>query len=451
MCADEGSGADPAVAGVGVGVGVGRGSRAPGRVAVVGAGMVGLATAWFLQERGVEVTVIERARVAAGSSWGNAGWLTPSLAAPLPEPAVLRYGLRAVLKPTSPVYVPPRADPRLLRFLAGFARNSTANRWRRAMGALAPLNRRALGAFDILAAGGVDVPTRPAAPFLACYRDPREREALIVELEEIRDVGQSVEFDLLDGAAVRTLEPALADGIGAAIRIDGQRFCDPGDFVTALADSVRARGGALREGVGVLAIHADRDVDHHDRYRVGGAEVGLELSTGEIEPFDMVVVASGAWLTDLVRPFGVRTPVQAGRGYSFSVTARVLPGGPLYFPTHRVACTPLGDRLRIAGMMEFQEPHAPLDRRRITAIVNAVRPLLAGIDLDTRTQEWVGSRPCTPDGLPLIGRTMSRRVFVAGGHGMWGITLGPITGQLVAEAVTTGHCPAQLALFDPLR
>ncbi len=116
-----------------------------------------------------------------------------------------------------------------------------------------------------------------------------------------------------------------------------------------------------------------------------------------------------------------------------------------------MACTPLGGRLRIAGMMEFREPHAPLDRRRVMAIVNAVRPLLAGVDLDMRTQEWVGSRPCTPDGLPLIGRTASPRVFVAGGHGMWGITLGPVTGQLVAEAVITGRSPAELAPFDPLR
>ncbi|WP_375335660.1 FAD-dependent oxidoreductase [Blastococcus sp. TML/C7B] len=102
----------------------------PRSVAVVGAGMVGLATAWFLQESGAEVTVYEQDVVAAGASWGNAGWLTPSLTAPLPEPAVLRYGLRAVLSPRSPVYVPPRADARLLRFLARFARNSTPGRWR---------------------------------------------------------------------------------------------------------------------------------------------------------------------------------------------------------------------------------------------------------------------------------------------------------------------------------
>ncbi|SBW22237.1 D-amino-acid dehydrogenase [Candidatus Protofrankia californiensis] len=418
---------------------IGSRRRTPERVGVVGAGMVGLSTAWFLQEHGVQVTVIERDHVAAGSSWGNAGWVTPSLATPLPEPAVLRYGVRAVVSPASPVYVPPRADPQLLRFLAGFARNSTARRWRAAMESLVPVNRRAFDAFDQLAAGGVQVPTRPAAPFLACYRSARERETLVTELAEIRAAGQKVDFELLSGSEARALQPALTGEIDAAVRIDGQRFCDPGRFVAALADSVRARGGDLREGIGVRGI---RDCD---------ADMALELSTGQTARFDAVVVASGAWLNELARPFGVRLPVQAGRGYSFSVAARAVPEGPLYFPAQRVACTPLGDRLRIAGMMEFREPRAPLDHRRITAIVDAVRPLLTGVELASRRQEWVGSRPCTPDGLPLIGRTASPRLFVAGGHGMWGITLGPVSGQLVAQALITGRCPAELAPFDPLR
>src|SRR5690606_18832339 len=116
------------------------------RVAVVGAGMVGLATAWFLRERGVEVTVLDRKGVAAGASWGNAGWLTPAIATPLPEPAVLRYGMRAVLSANSPVYVPPTLDPRLARFVAGFVRHSTDSRWEKAMQALIPVNARSLDA-----------------------------------------------------------------------------------------------------------------------------------------------------------------------------------------------------------------------------------------------------------------------------------------------------------------
>jgi D-amino-acid dehydrogenase len=101
--------------------------------------------------------------------------------------------------------------------------------------------------------------------------------------------------------------------------------------------------------------------------------------------------------------------------------------------------------------MEFRRPDEPLDPRRIRAIVDAVKPFLRDLDLDDRRDEWVGSRPCTPDGLPLIGPTASARVFAAGGHGMWGIVLGPLTGQLVADAVITGHTPPELAATDPLR
>lgn len=411
----------------------------PSRVAVVGAGMVGLSTAWFLQERGVSVTVYERKGVASGSSWGNAGWLTPGLATPLPEPAVLTYGVRAVLSPSSPVYVPPSANPSLLRFLTGFARNSTAPRWLRAMRALVPINSLSLSSFDTLAEGGVQAETVDAKSFLAAYRTAGERRVLLEELEQIHAAGQSMEFDVLDGDEARGTEPSLSDEIGAAIRLHGQRYIDPGHFVHALADAVRARGGEIRERTEITEV---RD-----------ASSGVTVLTGDggSGSFDAVVLATGAWLGRHARKFGVRSVVQAGRGYSFSVPVEQVPAGPVYFPAQRVACTPLGDRLRVAGMMEFRKPEAPLDARRIKAIAEAARPLLRGADLDARQDEWVGSRPCTTDGLPLIGATRSPRVFAAGGHGMWGITLGPATGRLLAETIVTGERPPQLAPFDPLR
>ncbi|MGC4789645.1 NAD(P)/FAD-dependent oxidoreductase [Micromonospora sp. DT178] len=412
---------------------------APQHVAVVGAGMVGLATAWFLQERGVRVTVLDRTGVAAGASWGNAGWLTPGITTPLPEPAVLRYGVRAVLSPSSPVYVPPRADARLLRFLAGFARHSTASRWQSAMRALIPVNRRALAAFDALTAGGVAAPTHEAKSFLAAYRTEAERSVLLDELAHIHSAGQGIEFDVLTGAEAREVEPSLSDAVGAAIRLHDQRYVNPGQYVHALADSVRARGGAIETGVDVVDVRDE------------ATGVRVLTSAGTDERYDAVVLATGAWLGQLARRFGVRTLVQAGRGYSFSVAIEHLPAGPVYFPAQRVACTPLGDRLRVAGMMEFRSAEAPLDRRRISAIAEAARPLLRGADLDARTDEWVGSRPCTPDGLPLIGRTRSPRVYAAGGHGMWGITLGPLTGELLAEQITGGGQPVELRPFDPLR
>src|SRR5690606_12365868 len=411
----------------------------PRHVAVVGAGMVGLSTAWFLQEHGADVTVFDRDDVAAGSSWGNAGWLTPGLATPLPEPAVLSYGVRAVLSPSSPVYVPPSASPRLLRFLAGFAANSTAAKWRRSMESLVPINGLALASFDALIEGGVRARTNDAESFVAAYRTAAEREVLVEEIEHIRAAGQELEYEALTGDQARALEPALSDEIGAAIVLRGQRFIDPGAFVHALADSVRDRGGKIRTGAAATGIGHQR------------GSVSVRTTGSDFEKFDTVVLASGVWLGDLARQFGVRSLVQAGRGYSFSVPVDRVPDGPVYFPAQRVACTPLGDRLRVAGMMEFRKPEAPLDSRRINAIAEAARPLLTGADLNARQDEWVGSRPCTTDGLPLIGATKSPRVFAAGGHGMWGVTLGPATGLLLAETMVTGRRPAELSPFDPLR
>lgn len=411
-------------------------------VAVVGAGMVGLSTAWFLREHGVEVTVLDRAHVAAGSSWGNAGWLTPTITTPLPEPAVLRYGLRTVLQPSSPVYVPVRPDVRLWRFLTGFARHCTPRAWRTAMRAYGPVNRRALDAFDLLADAGAAPRPLQATPFLMAYRTAAEREAMVEELAQIARI-QPVEYDLISGTEAREIEPVLSDEVGAAVALHGQRYLNPPVFVAALGESVVARGAKLHEGVDVRSVRDE------------GTGVVLTDAGGQEHRYDGAVLATGAVLNRLAGSFGVRRLVQAGRGYSFSVECEQQPRGPVYLPTERVACTPLetatGPRFRVAGMMEFRSPDEPLDQRRIDAIVQASAPFLRGVDLQHRQDEWVGSRPCTTDGLPLVGASSSPRVHVAGGHGMWGIVLGPLTGQLLAEQVVTGVMPPELTPFDPLR
>lgn len=406
----------------------------PARVAVVGGGMVGLSTAWFLQEAGVEVTVLDRTGVAAGSSSGNAGWLLSSLAAPLPEPAVLKYGMRALLSPSSPVYVPPTADPRTLKWLLDFARNCTQARWNTAMRGLVPLNRDALAAFDALEAGGVTARTRQADPFSAAFLSVADSEGLLAEFEHLEAGGQPVDFEILDGAEARGGEPALDDRITRVIRIHGDRFIDPAAYVRAIGDSVLARGGQIHGGTEIREIRSSR---------TGVAVAG--------ESYDSVVLAHGAWINKLARAVGVRMTVQAGRGYSFTVRTAQPPRGPLYFPAQRVACTPLGDRLRIAGMMEFRPADAPLDPHRIQALVTQARTLIKGAHVDERLDEWVGARPCTADGLPLIGASKDPRVYVAGGHGMWGITLGPVTGRLLATQILTGTRPAALRAVDPLR
>ncbi|QOV39966.1 FAD-dependent oxidoreductase [Streptomyces ferrugineus] len=411
----------------------------PRSAVIVGAGMAGLATAWFLQEAGVEVTVVDRRGVAAGASWGNAGWLSPALTVPLPEPATLKVGVRGLLSPASPLYVPPRPDPRLARFLLAFTRNCTHRRWQVGMAALSALNRRALSAYDELARGGVAEPTRAGEAALLAFTSAAGRGPLVAELDAVRAAGQDVEYDLLTGAEARELEPALSARIESAVRLHGQRYLNPGAFVAALADAVRERGGKIVSDLEVVRV---RDL---------GTGVAALAPDGAAVRADAAVLASGAWLGGLAAPFGVRTPVQSGRGYSFTVSTQGLPTRPTYLAEQRVVCTPLGDRVRVSGMMEFTAPDRPRDPRRVQAIVNAARDLLPSADLTHRADEWAGPRPCTADGLPLIGPTRSPRVHVCGGHGMWGIVLGPLSGRLLAESIVTGRGAPELAALHPLR
>lgn len=414
------------------------GSDAPRRVVVVGAGMVGLATGWFLQEHGVEVTVVDRDGVAAGSSWGNAGWLSPVMAIPIPEPSVLRYGLKTIFDPGAPFSVPPTFDVNLWKFLARFASHCTRGQWQRAMQGYLAVNRGALETFDLLELAGVSSPT-VSAPLMACFEDESQSKSLRHEFALIEAAGQHVDLTEFSGDAARVVAPQIGERIKVVVQINGQRFIDPGAFVRSLADSFIARGGTLRTGFTVRSLRHGPD--------------GITLSGYGAEPerADAVVVATGAWLNELAGPLGVRVPVQAGRGYSFSVSTERPVANPIYLPLARVACTPYREGLRIGGTMEFRSPDHPIVQARVDALLRSAKPLLQGVDWSTARDVWVGPRPVSADGLPLIGATKVPGVFVAGGHGMWGVTLGPITGQLLAQEIVTGQRSDSLGAFSPLR
>ena len=417
--------------------GSGRLDGGPRSAIVVGAGIVGLSTAWFLQERGVSVTVVDRTGVAAGASWGNAGWIAPGLAIPLNEPAVLRYGLRSLFDPAAPLHVPAKVDPRLWAFLTRFAANCRWPSWTRAVRANLPLNDEAVDAFDTLTRGGVAAPTI-AAPITAGFESPRQAQVLLRELGRLAEAGQQVRHALLSGDELRELVPLASRALTAGVRIDGQRYVDPGAFVQALGRAVVARGAT---------IHTFDVVDIQTH--AGG--VTVHRAAGKALRADVAVLATGAWLSALAGKWGVRTPVRAGRGYSFTVPTDRPVAGPVYLPDIRVACTPYHGGLRVAGTMEFRGADAALDPARIDAIIASARPLLTGVRWDERSDAWVGPRPVSADGRPLIGATADPGVFVAGGHGMWGLTHGPVTGRLLAERITTGKQPEALREFDPAR
>ncbi|MBU9767066.1 FAD-binding oxidoreductase [Mycobacterium sp. TNTM28] len=414
--------------------GVERIDGGPRSVVVVGAGIVGLSTAWFLQDRGVTVTVVDRSGPAAGASWGNAGWVSPTLTIPLNDPAVLRYGLRSMVSRSAPLHIPPTADPGLWSFLARFAMNCRLSSWTRAATANLTFNDECLEAYDVLTANGVAVPTTDG-PITALFETPRQAEHLRTELHRMAALGQHVAVTELTGATLREQVPLASAAITTGLSIEGQRFVDPGRFVHALANAVVDRGAELVIGE-VTGVQPGRD------------GISVQLPDRSLSA-EAAVIATGAWLSKLAGPW-VRTPVRAGRGYSFTVPVDRPVLGPIYLPEARVACTPYRGGLRVAGTMEFRSPDAPLQPARIEAIVASATPLLDGVGWAARSDPWVGPRPVTPDGRPLIGE-VAQGIYVAGGHGMWGLAHGPVTGRLLTEYITTGKQPDALRDFDPLR
>jgi D-amino-acid dehydrogenase len=405
----------------------------PRSVVVIGAGIVGLSTAWFLQERGVDVTVVERGGVGASASQANAGWIAPPLARPLNSPTLIRSGLRALSDNAAPVHIPPAADSGLIAFLVQFLNNSRRSSRDRALRAGAPLVEECIEAFDVLTANGVEAVVSEAT-ITALFRTRRAANRM---LREIRDgTGQAVAVSALSGEAIRNQVPAASSANTAALAVSGQRVVDPGAFLQALTHAVLDRGARLRtlDARGVFS---------------SGNGVTVYAGAGEPLTADAAVVATGAWLPRLTAG-RIRVPVQSARGYSFTVPVDIPLGAPVYLPELEIMCTPHRDGLRISGTIEFRDTYEPAVPERVGAIVDAVSPLLDGVRWAERDDVRVAASALTPDGRPLVGE-IARGVYAAGGLGLWGLTHGPVTGRLLAEYVTTGKQPDALREFDPLR
>ncbi|WIM66771.1 FAD-dependent oxidoreductase [Corynebacterium breve] len=406
---------------------------------IVGAGMTGLATAWHLQEYGYEVEVVDRVGVAAGSSWGNAGWLAPGKTIPLSNASLWRYGPTALLDKNAAMSVPPRIDPKLWAFVGQFMARANQKSWDKTMAALTPADQASLAAFDELIDGGVDAVTHDG-PFIVGFEKESEATGFLGEVEGAIRHGQDIPFQQITYDEALEYAPMLSERVQAIYTMGGQRYIEPSVFCDALADAIRQRGGTIRGGIEVTEVRSTRIP-------------ALNFATGEWATADVVVLATGAWLPSLARDLGVRTLVQAGRGYSFNVPTEKEAKYSVYLPHTRVACTPVPSkgRFQIAGTMEFREPDEAFQPARIDSIINVTKPMFQGIDWDDIQDEWVGSRPVTPDGLPLVGRTKVPNVYTCGGHGMWGIILGPVSGKLLAKQIATGEVDPIIAPFDPLR
>ena len=411
------------------------------RVVVVGGGVLGVSCAYYLVRGGADVTLIERDRIGAGASSGNAGTIAAGHP-PLNRPGRIRQGISQMMDPTSPLYVKPRWDPSLWRWLLGFARHCTDAHVEHCMRVMAPLGRDALALFDeLLAEERIECGYRTDGYYDVCGSEAglatAQHEASIIERFGFHP-------ESIGGDELRAREPAFAPDLVGGVYYPEAGTLNPALFLTRLASAAERHGISVREGSAVRRLDAQ-----------AGRITGVTLDSGDRVEADAIVLTTGPFSQRLARPFGAKLPVQPGKGYH-----RDIDVGPNGAPQMRAACvlheasvfcTPMDTVVRFAGTMEFSGENAVLRTERLRQLTNAAKRCLPALGTARPASEWAGLRPMSVDGLPIVGAVDGvEGLSVATGHGMLGLTLGPVSGQMIANQVL-GFGDERLSALSPSR
>jgi len=410
-------------------------------VIIIGAGVVGLASALALLESGRRVRVLDAGRVGGGSSHGNCGTLTPSHAAPLAAPGAVAKGLRWMLAPDAPFYLRPRLDPALWAWLWRFAARCNRNDWLKAMTDKGRILLASRAAFpEWIARYGLECEFAEEG-CVRVFRDPAEFDSYCEELPYLADIG--VMSEPLDGKAFEREEPALREGLAGAVRFRGDARLRPDRYVAELARAVRERGGEIIEHCAV-----DSATEQGDQVEV--------IAAGRRHRAGQLVLAAGAWSATLGSSLGLswlRGTIQPGKGYSITYTRPELaPRQPLTLHERSVCVTVWDSGFRLGSTMELSGYDTRLNQRRLDALERGAAEYLHIPTGPVKQEQWYGWRPLTFDDLPIIGLAPGRRrIWLATGHGMMGVSMSVASARLLDELMTGKHPHIDPAPYAPDR
>jgi D-amino-acid dehydrogenase len=406
---------------------------------VIGAGVIGLATGYELAKRGRTVVLIDPGQPGEACTKGNAGWITPSISAPIPAPGLTWTSLKWMLRSDSPLYIAPSAVPGLARWLWRFWRFCNGRDFERGLHAVAELNRPTMALYDRLEREGVRFELHRQGLAFTFLTDAYMRAAL-ADFGHYQQYGYRIPT-VRTGAEMRTLEPALSEAISCGFVVEEEYHVRPETLAAGYVAKLGEQGATLRIGAGVKGFS-----HQHGRVQAVITDAGEESA-------DEVLIAAGAWTGQVTDLLGVSLPVQAGKGYSITVQGDgPTLQRPVYLGEARVGCSPFQGAVRFAGTMELSGVNTVLDRRRVVGIRKGISRYFKNPVPPTAGTEWVGMRPLTPDGLPMLGRVPGySNAYVATGHAMLGVTLAPATGEVMADLMVSGAPAPVLAPFEPGR
>ena len=409
-------------------------------VAILGGGIIGLSVAYFLLQRGHRVTVLERGGAAHDScARGSAGMICPSHFIPLAAPGMVALGLKWILNSESPFYIKPRLNLDLVKWGWHFLRSATAAKVAAASVALRDLSLQSRKLYLEWATELGDIGLQQRGMLMLCETaHALEEESLTAA--KARKLG--IPAETLTAAQVAALDPKIEMQVEGGVYFPQDCHLDPVALLAALTRRVEELGGDVRYESEVKAFQRD-----------GVRLRSVFTASGEMTA-DEFVLAGGVWSAALARDLGLSLPMQAGKGYSLT-----LPRPPAVaelcsiLVEARVAVTPMAGGMRFGGTMEIVTPNAEINPRRIAGIVkSALRyfPQFNSTDF-AAIPPWSGLRPCSPDGLPYLGRSERfANLIIATGHAMLGLSLAPATGAMVAQLID-GQSLAPSILFHPDR
>ena len=408
------------------------------KVAIVGAGMVGVSTAIWLQRSGHEVVLIDRLGVGEGASLGNAGLLTPSSVLPVTMPGLPMKAPKMLFSPRQPLFLKWGYLPKLAPWLFRYLGHANPRDVRARAEAVSPIIANSLDDHRQLAAGtgaeGWIVPS----DYLVAYNDRAHFEGDRFGWGIRRDLG--FEWEVLEGQAFRDFDPAFGPGLDCAVRMqDHGTIRDPGRYVKDLWAHAETSGGHF--------IQADVT----DVTRENGTVTGVRAG-GETVSADEVVLATGAWSRRLAAGLGLTVPIETERGYHLDLwEPNLTPRAPVVIAAGRFAVTPMEGRLRLAGIVEFAGLDAPPSEAPFRLLERNIREAMPGL-IWKRSNRWMGHRPSMADSTPVIGPVPGLRgAWVGFGHDHLGLTAGPRTGQILSQMISSQRPNIDMSAYVPER
>ena len=398
---------------------------------VIGGGAIGICCAYYLHGLGKNVTVVEKDNICSGSSYGNAGLIVPSYSMPLAAPGVIFQGLKWMFNPESPFYIKPRFNRELLTWLWQFRGACSENNVRKGLPILSGLSSASMELFEDLAAlEGFNFGFEKKG-IVELFTTHKGFQKGAKDAQRLQEFG--IEHKILEKSEIVQYTQGMRTVAVGGIFFPGDAHLVPDQFVGQLARDLENKGVQLLSSVEVLGFETS-----------GRMVTTVKTTRGDIS-VEEVVLAGGSWSAEMARELKIEVLMEPAKGYSITYKRPPgFPAVPLAMAEAKVVLTPMSEMLRLAGTLELAGFDLSINKRRLHAILKAVPAYFPDIDTDALEliEIWRGLRPCSPDGLPYLGR--SRRydnLIISTGHGMKGISLAPITGKIVAQ-LASGQTPA---------